>query len=142
MEVSVIPFAVRIHKLKNLYKPDHYPKHTDITEADLPDTMTVMFLRKLEDAKHAIDTHMKMLCRIKGIKVDKETGPKSGNETDNYDEAEGYEEICDVEKDEPSFTSGVDNLEMDNEDESTEGWFIHFLTLRLLTVPCLDYMEP
>lgn len=81
-----------IHKLKiNLYKPDHYPKHTDITEVDLPDTMTVMFLRKLEDAKHAIDTRMKMLCRIKGIKVDKETGPKSGNETDNYDEAEGIE---------------------------------------------------
>ncbi|KAG2325577.1 hypothetical protein Bca52824_008305 [Brassica carinata] len=97
------------HKLKiNQYKPDHYPKHTDITEADLEETMTVMFLRKLEDAKHAIDTHMKR------------------NETDNDDEAEGteadhldadaqkrkkqatdeqgYEESCDDEKKEPSFT--------------------------------------
>ncbi|KAL0725488.1 hypothetical protein Bca4012_040087 [Brassica carinata] len=119
VEVSVIPFAGHMgevcnsHKLKiNQYKPDHYPKHTDITEADLEETMAVMFLRKLEDAKHAIDTHhMKR------------------NETDNDDEAEGteadsltilmqmprnvrskqqmsrgYEESCDDEKKEPSFT--------------------------------------
>ncbi|KAF3581328.1 hypothetical protein DY000_02032391 [Brassica cretica] len=124
-----------VHKLKiNLYKPEHYPKHTDITEAHLEETMTVMFLRKLEDAEHAIN----------GIKVDEETGPKSGNETDNDDQAEakgteavdldadaqkrkkqatdeqGYEESCDDEKNEPSFTSGVDDLVMDNEDENTE----------------------
>ncbi|CAN6837198.1 unnamed protein product, partial [Brassica oleracea] len=110
-----------VHKLKiNLYKPEHYPKHTDITEAHFEETMTVMFLRKLEDAEHAIN----------GIKVDEETGPKSGNETDNDDQAEakgteavdldadaqkrkkqatdeqGYEESCDDEKNEPSFTSG------------------------------------
>ncbi|KAF3558657.1 hypothetical protein F2Q69_00014860 [Brassica cretica] len=140
-KVSVIPFAVHmgevcsVHKLKiNLYKPEHYPKHTDITEAHLEETMTVMFLRKLEDAEHAIN----------GIKVDEETGPKSGNETDNDDQAEakgteavdldadaqkrkkqatdeqGYEESCDDEKNEPSFTSGVDDLVMDNEDENTE----------------------
>ena len=60
-KVSVIPFAVHmgevcsVHKLKiNLYKPEDYPKHTDITEAHLEETMTVMFLRKLEDAEHAI----------------------------------------------------------------------------------------
>ncbi|KAJ0246730.1 DNA-directed RNA polymerase I subunit 1 [Hirschfeldia incana] len=93
MEVSVIPFAVHggevcsIHKLKiNLYKPEHYPKHTDITEEDWEETMTVTFLRKLEDA---IETHMKMLLRIRGIKIEKDQGPKSGNETDNDDSESG-----------------------------------------------------
>ncbi|CAF2048280.1 DNA-directed RNA polymerase I subunit 1 [Brassica napus] len=111
MEVSVIPFAVHggevcsIHKLKiNLYKPEHYPKHTDITEEDWEETMTVTFLRKLEDA---IETHMKMLLRIRGIKIEKDNGPKSGNETDNDDSDSGKK-------------AGGDDDDDDDEGEDTE----------------------
>ncbi|KAL0652853.1 hypothetical protein Bca4012_095544 [Brassica carinata] len=111
MEVSVIPFAVHggevcsIHKLKiNLYKPEHYPKHTDITEEDWEETMTVTFLRKLEDA---IETHMKMLLRIRGIKIEKDNGPKSGNETDNDDSDSGKK-------------TGGDDDDDDDEGEDTE----------------------
>ena len=48
--------------------------------------MTVTFLRKLEDA---IETHIKMLYRIRCIKVEKDKGPKSGNETDKDDSDSG-----------------------------------------------------
>lgn len=161
MEVSVIPYAIHdgdicsIHKLKiNLYKPDHYPKHTDITEEDWQETMAAVFLRKLEDA---IETHMKMLIRMRGIQDEKEdTRPKSGNDVDNEDSVSGkqtedndddedegtevddlgsdaqkqkkqaiderdYEESSsDDEKNEPSSTSGVEDPEMDNEDDNAE----------------------
>ncbi|CAH8386687.1 unnamed protein product [Eruca vesicaria subsp. sativa] len=123
MEVSVVPFAVHdgkvcgtkgkrkrrevcsIHKLKiNLYKPDHYPKHTDITYEDWEETMKVRFLRKLEDA---IKTHMKMLCRIRGIKAKKKASPKAGNDTVNDDSASGKQ------------TEDDDN-DNENDDEGTE----------------------
>uniref|UniRef100_A0A1J3HYB5 DNA-directed RNA polymerase subunit n=1 Tax=Noccaea caerulescens TaxID=107243 RepID=A0A1J3HYB5_NOCCA len=161
VEVSVIPYAIHggeicsIHKLKiNLYKPDHYPKHTDITEEDWQETMAAVFLRKLEDA---IEIHMRMLIRMRGIQDEKEdTRPKSGNDVDNEDSVSGkqtedndddedegtevddlgsdaqkqkkqaiderdYEEnSSDDEKNEPSSTSGVEDPEMDNEDDNAE----------------------
>ncbi|XP_010427648.1 PREDICTED: DNA-directed RNA polymerase I subunit 1-like [Camelina sativa] len=94
MELSVVPYTVHknevcsIHKLKiNLYKPEHYPKHTDITEEDWEETMTAVFLRKLEDA---IEIHMKMLNRIRGIRnFVEDTSPSAGNETDNDDSVSG-----------------------------------------------------
>ncbi|KAL1194549.1 DNA-directed RNA polymerase I subunit 1 [Cardamine amara subsp. amara] len=162
MEIAVVPYTVHegnvcsIHKLKiNLYKPDHYPKHTDVTEEDWEETMTVVFLRKLEDA---IGTHMKMLERMRGISSVKDSHPKAGNETDNDDSVRGkqtgddddddddegegtevddlgadaqkrkkqavdemdYEENSDGEMNEPSSVSGVEDPEMDNEDEDAE----------------------
>lgn len=158
MELSVVPYTVyenevcSIHKLKiNLYKPEHYPKHTDITEEDWEETMRAVFLRKLEDA---IETHMKMLHRIRGIHNDV-TGPIAGNETDNDDSVSGkqneddgdddgegtevddlgsdaqkqkkqetdemdYEENSEDETNEPSSISGVEDPEMDSENEDTE----------------------
>lgn len=159
MELSVVPYAViqgevcSIHKLKiNLYKPEHYPKHTDIIVEDWEETMNAVFLRKLEDA---IETHIKMLYRMRGIKV-QNTSSKAGNETDNDDSVsekqteddddddEGestevddlgsdaqkqkkqsmdeldYEENSEDEKNEPSSISGVEDPEMDNEDENAE----------------------
>ncbi|KAG2258321.1 hypothetical protein Bca52824_077615 [Brassica carinata] len=123
IEVSVIPFAVHggevcsIHKLMiNLYKPEHYPKHTDITEEDWEETMTVSFLRKLEDA---IETHMKMLLRIRGIKVEKDNGPKSGNETDNDDSESGKRTGGDDEDDDDEDTE-ADDLGADAEKRKKE----------------------
>lgn len=50
---------------------------------------------------------------------------------------QGYEESCDDEKNEPSFTSGVDDLEMDNGDENKDGWFTYFLkAVALMTDLC------
>lgn len=157
MDLSVVPYTVyknevcSIHKLKiNLYKPEHYPKHTDITEKDWEETMTVVFLRKLEDA---IEIHMKMLHRIRGICNDK--GPEAGNETDNDDSVSGkqnkddgdddgegtevddlgsdaqkqkkqvtdemdYEENSEDETNETSSISGVEDPEMDSENEDAE----------------------
>ncbi|XP_024012805.1 DNA-directed RNA polymerase I subunit 1 [Eutrema salsugineum] len=116
MEVSVIPYAVHegevcsIHKLKiKLYKPEHYPKHTDITDEDWKETMTVMFLRKLEDA---IEIHVKMLVRIRGIKSEKDTRPTSGNETDNDDSVSGKHTEDDDDDDEGEGTE-VDDLGAD-----------------------------
>lgn len=94
VELSIVPYTVdknevcSIHKLKiNLYKPEHYPKHTDITEEDWEETMTVVFLRKLEDA---IEIHMKMLHRMRGIRnFVQDTGSKAGNEADNDDSVSG-----------------------------------------------------
>ncbi|KAH0884677.1 hypothetical protein HID58_060773, partial [Brassica napus] len=153
-KVSVIPFAVHmgevcsVHKLKiNLYKPEDYPKHTDITEAHLEETMTVMFLRKLEDAEHAIFIFAAYASHITdkfeedygsryykdygsvrsssmsrgqgyggGVDLDADAQKRKKQATDE----QGYEESCDDEKNEPSFTGGVDDLVMDNEDENTE----------------------
>ncbi|CAN6804044.1 unnamed protein product [Brassica oleracea] len=154
-KVSVIPFAVHmgevcsVHKLKiNLYKPEHYPKHTDITEAHFEETMTVMFLRKLEDAEHAIFIFAAYASHITdkfeedyGSRYYKNYGSVRSNNDDQAEakgteavdldadaqkrkkqatDEQGYEESCDDEKNEPSFTSGVDDLVMDNEDENTE----------------------
>ncbi|KFK35011.1 hypothetical protein AALP_AA5G222600 [Arabis alpina] len=159
MELSVVPYAVdkgevcSIHKLKiNLYKPEHYPKKTDITVEDWEETMKDVFLRKLEDA---VETHIRMLSRMRGIKV-QYTSSKTGNETDNDDSASGkqteddddddegegtevddlgsdaqkqkkqsmdeldYEENSEDEKNEPSSVSGVEDPEMDHEDENAE----------------------
>ncbi|KAL0662919.1 hypothetical protein Bca4012_099756 [Brassica carinata] len=133
MEVSVIPFAVykkakvcrsdqkkkksrvcSIHKLKiNLYKPEHYPKHTDITDEDWQETMKVRYLRKLEDA---IQKHMTMLCRIRGIKVKKVTGPKAGNDTKNNDSASGKQT-----QDDDDSASGKQNQDDDDDDDSANG---------------------
>ncbi|KAH0918882.1 hypothetical protein HID58_026542 [Brassica napus] len=138
MEVSVIPFAVykgrvssfdpkkkkqkgrvcSIHKLKiNLYKPEHYPKHTDITDEDWQETMTVRYLRKLEDA---IQKHMTMLCRIRGIKVKKETGPKAGSDTRNDDSASG-KQTQDDDDDSASGKQTQDDDDDDDDDDSASG---------------------
>ncbi|CAH8362128.1 unnamed protein product [Eruca vesicaria subsp. sativa] len=125
IEVSVIPFAVHngevcsIHKLKiNLYKPEHYPKHTDITEEDWEETMTVSFLRRLEDA---IETHMKMLLRIRGIKIEKDQGPKSGNETDNDDEDSGKKTGGDDDDDDEGEDAEADDLGADVQKRKKQG---------------------
>lgn len=132
MEVSVIPFAVykkakvcrsdqkkkksrvcSIHKLKiNLYKPEHYPKHTDITDEDWQETMKVRYLRKLEDA---IQKHMTMLCRIRGIKVKKVTGLKAGNDTKNNDSASGKQT-----QDDDDSASGKQNQDDDDDDDDDD----------------------
>ncbi|CAH2063804.1 unnamed protein product [Thlaspi arvense] len=122
MDVSVIPYAVHedevcsIHKLKiKLYKPEHYPKHTDITEEDWEETMTVMFLRKLEDA---IETHMLLLNRIRGIKTEKDTNPKAGNETDGDDSVSGKQSEDD--DDDEGDGTEVDDLGADAQKEKNQ----------------------
>ncbi|CAN8279787.1 unnamed protein product [Cochlearia groenlandica] len=141
MEVSVVPYTVNggevcsIHKLKiKLYKPDHYPKRTDICEEDWQETMTGMFLRKLEDA---IDTHMKMLCRIRGIKVEADARPKSGNDISDNEDSVGGKQTDDDNEDDDGDGADADDLgadaqkrkkeanderdyEEDSEDEKTE----------------------
>lgn len=72
MEVSVVPFSVHdgqtcsIYKLQmKLYKPEHYPKHTNISIEDWEETLEVAFVRELEDA---IQNHLLLLSKISGIK--------------------------------------------------------------------------
>ncbi|KAJ7976817.1 DNA-directed RNA polymerase subunit [Quillaja saponaria] len=72
MKVSVVPVAVdnhkivRIYKLEmKLYKPKHYPKYTNISDADWKRTLEFKFVRKLEDA---IQKHVELLSNICGIK--------------------------------------------------------------------------
>ncbi|CAN7085319.1 unnamed protein product [Brassica oleracea var. botrytis] len=90
----------------------HYPKHTDITDEDWQETMKVRYLRKLEDA---IQKHMTMLCRIRGIKVKKVTGPKAGNDTKNNDSASGKQT-----QDDDDSASGKQNQDDDDDDDDDD----------------------
>ncbi|XP_061372755.1 DNA-directed RNA polymerase I subunit 1 [Gastrolobium bilobum] len=83
MKVSVVPVAVRdgqicsIYKLvMKLYKPENYPKYTDITLEDWEETLRVVFVRELEDA---IENHMILLSKISGIKNYKTDPPSSSS---------------------------------------------------------------
>ncbi|GAV72253.1 RNA_pol_Rpb1_2 domain-containing protein/RNA_pol_Rpb1_3 domain-containing protein/RNA_pol_Rpb1_1 domain-containing protein/RNA_pol_Rpb1_5 domain-containing protein/RNA_pol_Rpb1_4 domain-containing protein [Cephalotus follicularis] len=71
-----------VYKLKmKLYKPDHYPKDTDISSEDWRRTLTTVFLRELEDA---ILNHMILVSKISGIKFFvQDSKPKASNETDD-----------------------------------------------------------
>uniref|UniRef100_A0A0D3CUE1 DNA-directed RNA polymerase n=1 Tax=Brassica oleracea var. oleracea TaxID=109376 RepID=A0A0D3CUE1_BRAOL len=89
----------------------HYPKHTDITDEDWQETMKVRYLRKLEDA---IQKHMTMLCRIRGIKVKKVTGLKAGNDTKNNDSASGKQT-----QDDDDSASGKQNQDDDDDDDDS-----------------------
>ncbi|KAL5783905.1 hypothetical protein ACOSQ2_006297 [Xanthoceras sorbifolium] len=94
MEVSVMPFSVHegqtcsIFKLKmKLYKPIHYPKHTDISVEDWEETLEVAFVRELEDA---IQNHLLLLSKISGIKnFVSGSVSKGSNETDDDISASG-----------------------------------------------------
>ncbi|KAM6592751.1 hypothetical protein CsatA_000454 [Cannabis sativa] len=89
MTVTVKPFALednricRIYKLKmKLYKP---PVYAGIDTADWEDTLSVDFVRALEDA---IESHIKLLKKIKGIKDVEVKSQSEGPDENDEDSSE------------------------------------------------------
>ncbi|XP_010546965.1 PREDICTED: DNA-directed RNA polymerase I subunit 1 [Tarenaya hassleriana] len=117
MEVSVVPFTIlekelcSIHKLKmKLYKPEHYPKNTGITAKDWEETLTVVFLRALEDA---IQNHIVLLSKMSGIKnFVEETPSKAGNGEDDGDGSVAQKQVREDE-DEDAEGQDIDDLGSD-----------------------------
>ncbi|GLT39726.1 hypothetical protein SLA2020_139020 [Shorea laevis] len=73
--------SCRVYKLRmKLCKTEQYPKYTDTTVEDWQDILEGKFLRELEDA---IETHVRLLSRISGIKnFVPESQPNASDETD------------------------------------------------------------
>ncbi|KAK7252592.1 hypothetical protein RIF29_36649 [Crotalaria pallida] len=118
MEVSVVPVAVqdgqicRIYKLEmKLYKPKHYPKYTDITIEDWEDTLKVFFVRELEDA---IQNHMALLSKIKGIqnyKTDPQSSSSDGSENVDSNGLESEKKGHNNDDDDDDDGGGVEDTE-------------------------------
>eukprot|EP00262_Sarcandra_glabra_P017842 TRINITY_DN6235_c0_g2_i1.p1 TRINITY_DN6235_c0_g2~~TRINITY_DN6235_c0_g2_i1.p1 ORF type:complete len:522 (+),score=102.42 TRINITY_DN6235_c0_g2_i1:184-1566(+) len=101
MEIHIVPFYVQeeqastIFKLKmKLYPPELYPPYLNITLEDTENTLKNLFVRELEDA---IQSHIVMLTKIRGITSAKDES-HSSKETDD-DELNS----------EPSQVGGNDN---------------------------------
>ncbi|RDX78827.1 DNA-directed RNA polymerase I subunit 1, partial [Mucuna pruriens] len=119
IKVSVVPVTVlggqvcSIYKLvMKLYKPKQYPKYTDITLEDWEETLSVVFVRELEDA---IENHMTLLSKISGIKKFK-IDPQSNYSNSSED---GHTNGSELEK------KGQNNDDEDDDGvvvEDTEGY--------------------
>ncbi|XP_057422605.1 DNA-directed RNA polymerase I subunit 1 isoform X2 [Lotus japonicus] len=132
MKVSVVPIAVRdgkvcsIYKLVlKLYKPKHYPKYTDITLEDWKETLSVVFVRELEDA---IQNHMTLLSKIRGIKdvrsnesESEKKGITNEDDDDDVEDKEGSEALgSDAQKRKQRQTKEDDDDDVEDTEESED----------------------
>ncbi|KAL5545582.1 hypothetical protein UlMin_005269 [Ulmus minor] len=137
MKVTVDPFSIvnnqicRIYKLEmKLYKPDHYPKYAAISLKDWENTLSVDFVRALENAIHS---HVLLLQSINGIQssATSEMAEDSVNRSPNLEEEEeddhetGEDLGLDAQKQKQQVTDEMDyedNSEDEiNEDDASDG---------------------
>uniref|UniRef100_A0A803LXG3 DNA-directed RNA polymerase n=1 Tax=Chenopodium quinoa TaxID=63459 RepID=A0A803LXG3_CHEQI len=132
MEVSVLPFSIKEHEICSIYKlklklydPELYPRHTDVTLEDCQNTLLNEYLKKMEAA---ISSHLHLLSRISGIKLESQAQTVGSDEMDEDGsefESQTKEDSDSEEEDDP-FSSkarkkkGRSKDEVDYEDDDSE----------------------
>lgn len=122
MEVCCVPFCIHgnevstIYKLKmNLYPPEIYPPHSDLTLEDCMITLRTNFIDAMEDA---IAKHLDMICKISDI--NSVTAKEESNLAEGTDEDEhGSKSTHGEDKDSTGFDD-VDDDDGVNEDEGMD----------------------
>ncbi|EHA8587710.1 DNA-directed RNA polymerase I subunit 1 [Cocos nucifera] len=123
MEVCSVPFCIHgnevstIYKLRmNLYPPELYPQHSDLT---LEDCMTTLRTNFIDDMEDAIAKHLDMICKISDI--NSVTAKGESNLAEGTDEGEhGSKSTHGEDKDNSRGFDDVDDDDGINEDEGMD----------------------